>query len=103
MDTLELNTVKEFGAYFTAWFDWDIDEKSFWLSGLFYLFLFKKKWHKKPIYQYYNLSISQPIAKYYHSKNSPKLTTRITTIYTVYKNIKDRKEVKQGNNNIEVG
>ena len=43
MDPLEFNTVKEFGAYFTAWFDWDIDEKSFWLSGLFLPLFVKKK------------------------------------------------------------
>ena len=29
MEPLELNTVEEFGAYFTALFDWDIDEKCF--------------------------------------------------------------------------
>ena len=71
MDPLKLNTVKEFGAYFTVWFDWDIDEKRFWLSGLFLPLFVKKKWHKKPMYQNYNLSISPPIAKYYHFKTSP--------------------------------
>ena len=55
MDPLKLNTVKEFGAYFTVWFDWDIDEKRFWLSGLF-LPLFVKTFDIKT-----NISKLQPV------------------------------------------